>query len=128
MNPIISFTIPINPMTKKNSQQIFWNKKINRPFITQSERYKNYEKEACNFIPKIETPIDYPVRVKATYYRGSRHLVDINNLNQALHDIMVKYELLKDDNYNIVASVDGTRVYYDKDNARTLVEIFPFTK
>jgi len=92
MNPIISFTIPINPMTKKNSQQIFWNKKINRPFITQSERYKNYEKEACNFIPKIETPIDYPVRVKATYYRGSRHLVDINNLNQALHDIMVKYE------------------------------------
>ena len=41
---------------------------------------------------------------------------------------MVKYELLKDDNYNIVASVDGTRVYYDKYNARTLVEIFPFTK
>jgi Holliday junction resolvase RusA-like endonuclease len=115
-------------MTKKNSQQIFWNKKINRPFITQSERYKNYEREACNFIPKIEVHIDYPVRVKATYYRGSRHLVDINNLNQALHDIMVKYELLKDDNYNIVASVDGTRVYYDKDNARTLVEIFPFTK
>jgi len=67
MNPIISFTIPINPMTKKNSQQIFWNKKINRPFITQSERYKNYEKEACNFIPKVEVPIDYPVRVKATY-------------------------------------------------------------
>lgn len=128
MNPIIKFTIKENPVTKKNSQQIFFNHKTKRPFITQSERYKNYEAVACNYIPRIDTPIDYPVRVKATYYRKTKHLVDLNNLNQALHDIMVKYNLLKDDNYTIIASVDGTRCYIDHDSPRTEVEIYPFTK
>jgi Holliday junction resolvase RusA-like endonuclease len=128
MNPIIKFTIKENPVTKKNSQQIFFNKKTHRSFITQSERYKNYEAIACNYIPRVDTPIDYPVRVKATYYRKTKHLVDLNNLNQALHDIMKKYGLLKDDNYTIVASVDGTRCYIDHDNTRTEVEIYHFTK
>ena len=128
MNPIIKFTIKENPVTKKNSQQIFFNKKTHRSFITQSERYKNYEAIACNYIPRVDTPIDYAVRVKATYYRRTRHLVDLNNLNQALHDIMKKYGLLKDDNYTIVASVDGTRCYIDHDNPRTEVEIYHFTK
>lgn len=128
MNPIIKFTIKENPTTKKNSQQIFFNKKTHRSFITQSERYKNYEAIACNYIPKVDVPIDYAVRVKATYYRRTRHLVDLNGLNQALHDIMVKYGLLIDDNTHIVASVDGTRCYYDRENPRTEVEIYPFTK
>ena len=128
MNPILKFTIKENPMTKKNSQQIFWNQRINRPFITQSKKYKEYEAVACNYIPTLEEPIDYPVRVKATYYRKTKHNVDLNNLNQALHDIMVKYGCLKDDNYKIVCSVDGTRCYIDNENPRTVVEIYPFTK
>jgi len=128
MNPILQFTIKENPRTKKNSQQIFVNRRTNRPFITQSKLYKEYEAVACNYMPTLDEPIDYPVRVKATYYRKTKHLVDLNNLNQALHDIMVKYNVLKDDNFHIVSSVDGTRCYIDKENPRTVVEIYPFTK
>ena len=127
MNPIISFTIPLNPTTKKNSQQIFWNKAINRPFITQSKTYKEYEKSCSRYIPDFEA-ISYPIRLKALYYRRTKHLVDLNGLNQALHDILVKYKLLADDNSHIVASTDGSRVYYDKDNPRTEIEIYNFTK
>ena len=53
----------------------------------------------------------------------TRRVVDITGLHQALHDILVKGGVLKDDNSNIVASTDGSRVRYDKDNPRTEVEI-----
>jgi hypothetical protein len=36
---------------------------------------------------------------------------------------MVKAGLLKDDNYKILASHDGSRVMVDKNNPRTEVEI-----
>ena len=43
---------------------------------------------------------------------------DIANYIEAIQDILVKYEVLKDDNYNIVYSLDGTRMYVDKENPR----------
>jgi Holliday junction resolvase RusA-like endonuclease len=48
---------------------------------------------------------------------------DITNLLQATCDILVKYGVLEDDNYTIVASTDGTRVFYDKENPKTIIEI-----
>jgi hypothetical protein len=36
---------------------------------------------------------------------------------------LVKYGVLEDDNYSIVASMDGSRAYYDKENPRTVIEI-----
>lgn len=67
--------------------------------------------------------IDYPVEVKALFYMETRRRVDLTNLLEALHDVMVKYGLLKDDNNQIIVSVDGSRVLYDKDNPRTEVTI-----
>lgn len=49
--------------------------------------------------------------------------VDITNLHSALHDILVKVGVLEDDNYKIVASTDGSRVFVDEGNPRTEVEI-----
>ena len=53
----------------------------------------------------------------------TRRKCDITNLLQAICDIMVKYKVIDDDNYTIIDSFDGTRVYYDKENPRTIVEI-----
>lgn len=54
---------------------------------------------------------------------GTRRIVDIINLHSALHDILVRYRVIEDDNYRIVASTDGSRVMYDKLHPRTEVEI-----
>ena len=54
---------------------------------------------------------------------GTRRKCDITNLLQATCDILVKYGALDDDNYTIVASTDGTRVFYDKENPKTIIEI-----
>lgn len=115
----MKITIQLNPVTKKNSQQII--KIKNRYMIIPSKQYKQYEKEVKQFMPDIET-INYPVNVKCLYYMKTKRKVDLNNLLEATTDVLVKYKVLEDDNSNIVASHDGSRVYYDKDNPRT--EIF----
>ena len=45
------------------------------------------------------------------------------NLLEAIDDIMVKAGLLVDDNFTIIQSHDGSRVFYDKNNPRTEIRI-----
>lgn len=116
----MKFTIYLPPITKKNSQQIIYTN--GRPMIIQSKQYRQYEKDCGIFVPRRE-PIDYPVNVKALYYMATRRKVDLNNLHNALHDVLVKYQVVTDDNSRIIASTDGSRVRYDKGNPRTEIYI-----
>lgn len=118
---MIKFTIPLAPITKKNHQQIFTNSKTGRPFITQSAAYKSYENASGWFLSPLG--IDFPVNVKAVYYIDKDRKVDIINLHSALHDCLVKHGVVKDDNYKIIATTDGSRVEIDRVNPRTDVEI-----
>jgi Holliday junction resolvase RusA-like endonuclease len=117
----MKFEIPLNPVTKKNHGQIIMCK--GHPIMLPSKPYIEYEKKCKEYMPKLDAPIDYPITLKCTFYMETRRKCDITNLLQAICDIMVKYKVISDDNYNIVASFDGTRVYYDKENPRTIVEI-----
>lgn len=108
--------IPIVPRTKKNSQQIVIVR--GRPIIMPSKLYKQYEKDCSEYIPKLEKPIDYPINMKCIYYMPTRRKCDLNNLLEASTDLLVHYKVLEDDNYTIVQSHDGSRVYYDKENPR----------
>jgi Holliday junction resolvase RusA-like endonuclease len=119
----VKFTIKLSPVTKKNSQQIVVNPKTKRPFIIPSSQYKQYLKDSGWFIPCPAKPIDYPVNVKAIYYMPTKRKVDLTNLHEALHDILVHYKVLTDDNSGVVYSTDGSRVKYDKENPRTEIEI-----
>lgn len=115
----MKFIIPIEPKTKKNSQQIIV---VNgRPMIIPSKQYKEFEKAALWYIEKIG--IDYPVNIKALFYMKTKRRVDLTNLLEALDDVLVKGGMLVDDNCNIIQSHDGSRVYYDKLNPRIEVYI-----
>ena len=121
-----SYVIPTAPVSKKNSQRIATNRITGKPFILQSAQYMEYEMAASYFLrPKPQKPIDYPVTVCCVYYMPTRRRVDTANLNAAAHDILVKYGILADDNRDIIASTDGTRTYYDKQNPRTEITIEP---
>lgn len=120
----LSFTIAIQPITKKNSIDLHIIKDRTgkqRVIPSPSKRYKKYEDDCWPFIPQPEKPIDTPVNVEARFYMNTRRLVDLVNLQEALLDILVKYGVLKDDNSRVVVSMDGSRVLYDKDNPRTEV-------
>lgn len=120
----MKFTVFLPPITKKNHQRILRNRRTGKPFVAPSKQYETYEAQALWFIPKGEC-IDYPVNVKCLFYMPTRRRCDLTGLEQSIDDIMVRAGLLKDDNYNIIAGHDGSRVLYDKDNPRTEVVITP---
>ena len=121
----IHFTIPVEPKTKKNHQTISVNPRTGKYFVTPSSQYKKYKLDVGYFLRGKGNKIDYPVNIQAIYYVGTRRKVDIANLNSCLHDVLVDYEVLEDDNARIIVSTDGSRVRYDKDNPRTEVTITP---
>lgn len=137
---IYKAVIPIEPKTKKNSQEIHYRKSISKgavfslnkgvlkllgvPFISQSKAYKQYEKDAGWFLrPPVCGCIDFPVNVKCLFYRKDHNRVDLTNLEEAIDDILVKYRVLKDDCFKILQSHDGSQVLVDPDNPRTEIYI-----
>lgn len=123
---MITFTIPLIPISKKNSQQIMINQKTGKPFIMPSKKYKDYEKQALWFIPS-NMYISVPCNVKCLFYMPTHRRCDLTNMLEAIDDIMVKAGLLADDNFTVIQSHDGSRVLYDKNNPRTEVYIEPAT-
>lgn len=119
----MKIVIPITPRPKKNSQQIIYNKKTKKPMIVQSKLYTNFERECGLYLLKYKSNIDYSINLKIEFYVPDRRKRDIANYIEAIQDILVKYEVIQDDNYNIVSSLDGTRMYIDKENPRVEIEI-----
>lgn len=126
---MIKFTIYGEPPSKKNSQEYvrFQRRDGTRgSALIQNERYREFDTNAGWLIPvSARQYIDYPVNIKAIYYRSNLIKVDRPNLENALLDILVHWGVLADDNRDIAAASDGSRVLYDRDNPRIEVEITP---
>lgn len=116
-------TIPLTPITKKNSQRIIWNNRAKRPMIIPSAQYKEYEKAAEEYMQTGCEPINTPVNVQMVFTMPTRRRVDLVNLQESCLDILVKYGVLADDNSNIVAAMDGSRVEYEKGAGKTEITI-----
>lgn len=120
--------IPILCRSKKNSQQIVFNPKTKRPMVIQSKLYKEFEKECGFFLKKYSKNIDYPINLKCIFYVPDKRKRDIVNLLNAIQDVLVKYNVIADDNYQIVQSLDGSRIIYEKGREEILIEIIPINK
>lgn len=118
------FTIPLQPVTKKNSPRIFIDRGTGRPFVAPSRAYKDYEAQAAWYLrPRPERPIERPVNVRMLFYMPTKRRCDLVNLQEAVLDLLVSAGILADDQASVVASMDGSRVLYDKENPRTEIEI-----
>lgn len=121
---MIKFTIPVRPATKKNSGQIITIK--GRPILIPSKNYQEFEKACLPYLNEVKSQvgiISYPVNLACVFYMETRRRVDLANLLNALDDAAVKSGLIEDDNRDIIAAHDGSRVFYDKFNPRIEVTI-----
>lgn len=131
--------IPLEPKTKKNSQEIRFRKAgtagfykktkyglqyIGVPFIAQGEKYEQYETDAGWFLKPPAEPLSGRLNIRCIFYRDSRRRVDLTNLLEAIDDILIKYKIIKDDSFEIIAGHDGSRVLVDKEHPRTEIAIF----
>ena len=122
MKKLFNLTIPLEPRTKKNSGRMV-KTKTGKSFLLPSKAFSEYQKECGYLLKRFPLHLEQPINIKAIYFMGTRRKVDITNLNSALHDILVHYDVIADDNMRIVMGTDGSRVYYDKDNPRTEITI-----
>lgn len=120
---VYTANIPLNPRAKKNHQKIIRNRRTNAPMIVQSDIYKQYEKDCGWFLKAPEKPISGPVNIQCIFYRDSARRCDLTNLLEAIDDILVKYKIIQDDCFTILAAHDGSRVLVDKENPRTEITI-----
>lgn len=129
---MIKFTIPVRPATKKNSGQIITIK--GRPILLPSPKYREFEKECLPYLNRVKAEegiINYPVNLECVFFVEIRRKVDLANLLNAIDDAAVKSGLLLDDNRDIIAGHDGSRVFHDKLNPRieiTITEIKDYTQ
>lgn len=121
-----SFRINGKPATKKNSSNIIVHPKTGRPMLIPSKTYKDYEREAVAQLQAggiAGLHIEHPVNIMCTYYMPTRRRVDLTNLLSATMDILVKADVITDDNRDVAASNDGSRVYYDKNDPHVTIMI-----
>lgn len=96
------------------------------PKLLPSKAYERYAKASMPFLNSVygtAGTIDYPVNLKCVFYLDKRRKGDLAGYLQAVQDLLVEAGILADDNRNIVASVDGSAVLYDKANPRTEITI-----
>lgn len=123
---MINFILPVIPRTKKNSGQIIENPRTGRPMVLPSAPYRKFEKECLPYLRRAKVEIgtiDYPINCECLFYMPTKRKVDLPNLLNAIDDAMVKAEFLADDNRDIIAGHDGSRVFYDKENPRIEITI-----
>jgi len=121
---MIKINIPVNPRSKKNSQEIVFNRKTGHRMVIQNKRYTEFEKECKKHIPVLrEPPINYPINLQCKFYVCDARKRDIANYLEAIQDILVKYGILEDDNYNIVSSLNGCSMEIDRDNPHIEITI-----
>ncbi len=121
---MIKFTLPIKPITKKNSGQIVMRGKY--PILIPSKQYLQFEKDSLPYFYRVKQEVgvvNYPVNIQCIFYMDARRKVDLSNLLNAVDDAMVKSGLILDDNRDIIAGHDGSRVYHDNINPRIELEI-----
>lgn len=120
----IEFTIPVRPATKKNSGQIIQVK--GRSVLIPSKQYKQFERACLPYLNQVKDTagiINYPVNVQCIFFTETKREIDLPNLLNAIDDAMVKSGLLVDDNRDIIAAHDGSRVFHDKFNPRIEIVI-----
>lgn len=121
---MINFTLPVAPRSKKNSGQIVMRGKY--PVLIPSKAYLQFEKECLPYLYRVKQEVgevNYPVNIQCIFYMDARRKVDLSNLLNAVDDAMVKSGLILDDNRDIIAGHDGSRVYHDNVNPRIELEI-----
>lgn len=107
---------------KKNSRQIFLNRKTHRPFLgksrdlEQAEQTMTLQLKSCRVSQGLFNPITVPVWVCFMFHveqyftkKGhvSKNLPDLSNLYQLPEDCLVKAGILEDD--RLIESHDGSR-------------------
>jgi len=118
----IHITLPFVPRTKKNNSRVVMRGKY--PRVLPSKTYEELEKACCKYLALYwqRQPIEKNINLECHFFKDKDYRADLVGYLQAIQDILVKANVIKDDNHKIVVSTDGSRVHLDRQNPR--IEIY----
>lgn len=101
--------------SKKNSKQIFKNRRTGKSFITSSRSYKAWEiQTVLNFKTKL-TKVEGEVALYITFYVKSKYKSDLTNKAEGIADALVKAGIIEDDNWFVLKLVTLRMKKADRD-------------
>lgn len=117
-----SFTIDGEPRTKKNHLRRI--KRGKRVFSVQSEAHEKWASYATLQLNTQQRgrplKLDYPVSLKATFYRKAE-TGDLGNYLSAVCDVLQASEVVANDSW--IQSFDGSRLEMDPKNPRVELQL-----
>lgn len=124
-----SVFIPNNVPSLKNSKQFVYNKKLKRGILLPSSTVSKYlsatDKYWRGVIDDVKHMIDSNSRVKLKmgFIRDSARIFDLINAAQIVQDLLVKHDMIADDNANhLIPEFDDKKPYIiDKKNAGIII-------
>jgi Holliday junction resolvase RusA-like endonuclease len=87
--------------SKKNSKQLFKNKRTGKMFISSSDLFKKWALFAACYInrAKNKETIDYPCNLNITaHYSNNKHCQDADNVAASICDVLENCGVIKNDN------------------------------
>jgi len=111
------------PVTKKNSQRVFRNRKTGKPFIVQSKQAKAWETSAVLQLRAAwrgRAPLTGQVSMAAVFYR-TRRVGDLGNFLAAVCDAIERAGIVANDKQ--IVRFDGSRLDADPKNPRVEILI-----
>ena len=121
MKRIIILEFDGNIPSKKNSKQIFQNRKTKRPFITSSKSHKQWHEIAMyqmNLqkvnIKDVEFPIKKCDYIHATLFYGDLRSKDNSNVIESVNDLLVDAGIIIDDNWKVTGETLQIPVFREK--------------
>lgn len=97
--------------SKKNSKQIAFNSKTNRPFIISSSEYADWQKvQVIHAIAwKQEMKVKYGIKFPITkascsirFYWSNKRNLDNTNKAESIHDLLVDAGIISDDRWQVL--------------------------
>lgn len=94
--------------SKKNSKQLYYNKKSGKRFITTSDSYKSWHEEAFYQLKSQYNlaTLEKVEKIKIEFFSPNKRAFDLTNKAESIMDLMVDCEIIKDDNVNIVPNLE----------------------
>ena len=114
--------LPENVPSKKNSKQMFYNRKTGRWFPTSSENFKAWDKNNLLFLKSQyhESTIEKCLKIDLHITFYTKHRKDLTNVAEGLMDCMVNAGILIDDHWQVTGEVH----LYPHTEGNSFAEIF----
>lgn len=113
------------PPSKKNSKQLYKNRKTGKNFVVSSDKFQSWHSEyEWKILSKRMVKLtEKGYKVGCLFYARTQGKFDLSNKWESIADLLVDCNIVVSDNYEILSEINLKFMGVDKDHPRVEVTI-----